>query len=423
MSKTINDILPPSRRRTLAEETGAPVMDMAPRDSGAPPMPPRRPLRSDSYEGGGRRFPYGTALVALLVVAGAAAALYAFSAARVEITPASNAVYVSSDFTATAAAGDLPFQTVEADKIAGQNVPAESTETVNDPARGTITITNAQTSAQTLIKNTRFQSASNLIFRIRDSVTVPAATAAGPGSISATVYADAGGDQYNIGPSAFTVPGLKGNKAYALVTAKSSAGMTGGFSGTRPSVSQATRDAQNSANQAALQKTLADALKQKIPAGYIVVPGGTFTTFDAQPLAPGPGGTVTVAEKGTVVAVVFPQTALAKAIAFKSIGTYAGQNVIISDVSGLTMKPAVGVPPVNGEPTFGFTLTGNATITWVIDQAKIAGAVAGKSRDASQNALAAFPEVDRAVLVLRPFWASAFPQDPSRIKVTTVKPR
>lgn len=414
MSKTINDILPPSRRAKIAD---AAEPQMAP-----PSNRPPTPMRRTSPSAGGKRFPYGTALVALLVVAASAAALYAFSAAKVEITPAANAVYVASDFAATAATGDLPFEVVSVEKTATQSVPAESTETVNDPARGSITISNGQTSAQTLIKNTRFQSPSGLIYRIRDSVTVPAGTQSAPGTITATVYADAGGDQYNIAPSAFTVPGLKGSKAYDLVTAKSSAAMTGGFSGTRPSVSQATRDTQNAANQASLQKSLVEGITEKIPEGYVLVPGASFTTYDPQPDATAANGNVTVSVKGTVTAVVFPNAALAKAIAYKSIGTYAGQPVSIPDVSKLMLKPAVDVAPTTGETSFAFNLTGDATIVWTIDAVRIAGAVAGKSRDSAQIALSGFPEVDRAILVLRPFWSTSFPKDPAHIKVTAVTP-
>jgi hypothetical protein len=50
--------------------------------------------------------------------------------------------------------------------------------------------------------------------------------------------------------------------------------------------------------------------------------------------------------------------------------------------------------------------------------AKVAAAVAGKTRDSAQVALSGFPEVNKAVLVLRPFWATTFPQDPAKITVT-----
>lgn len=409
MNRTLNDIIPPSRRRTL---------EMDPAQSGPPPMPPRplsdgpskppRALRS------GKGFPYGTALVALIVIAGAVAALYYFSGAKVVITPETNSSAIAADFTATAGSGDLPFEVVTVQKTASQTVAAESTETVNDPASGPIVISNTQPSPQTLIKNTRFQTPAGLIFRIHDSVTIPAG-----GNVTATAYADVGGDTYNVGPTTFTVPGLKGSKAFDQVTAKSNAAMTGGFSGTRATVSQATRDQQNTTNQASLQTSLAADMKTKIPAGYVLIPGATFTSFQPQSDTVADGGKVNVNEQGTMVAVVFPEAALGKAIAYKVVGTYSGQDVTLPDVSGLKLTPSVASPPVNGETTFAFNLSGNANIAWKIDAAKIAGAVAGKTRDSAQVALSGFPEVNKAVLVLRPFWATTFPQDPAKITVTT----
>jgi hypothetical protein len=407
MNRTLNDIIPPSRRRTMVEDSaGSP-----------PPMPPRplsdRPSKPPRAPRSGKGFPYGTALVALLVIAGGVAALYYFSGAKVVVTPESNTSSVSSDFTATAGSGDLPFEVVTDQKTASQAVAAESTETVNDPASGTIVISNTQASPQTLIKNTRFQTPAGLIFRIHDAVTIPAG-----GNVTATAYADVGGDTYNVGPTTFSVPGLKGSKAFDQVTAKSSAAMTGGFSGTRATVSQATRDQQNAANQSTLQSTLAADIKTKIPAGYILIPGATFVTYAPQTDTAADGGKVNVNEQGTMTAVVFPEAALTKAIAYKVVGTYSGQEVTMPDVSGLKLVPTVATAPVNGETTFAFTLNGTANIVWKIDMAKVAAAVAGKTRDSAQVALSGFPEVNKAVLVLRPFWATTFPQDPAKITVT-----
>lgn len=411
MNRTLNDIIPPSRRRTLSED-----------GAGSPPPAPPRPLsdrpgsnRPPRAPRSGKGFPYGTALVAIVVIAAAVAALYFFSGAKVEVTPATNLSSIASDFTATAGGGDLPFEVVSVEKTASQAVAAESTETVNDPASGKITITNTQASPQTLIKNTRFETPAGLIFRIHDSVNIPAG-----GSITTTAYADVGGANYNVGPTTFTVPGLKGSTAFTQVTAKSTEAMTGGFSGTRPSVSQATRDAQNATNQASLAKSLDTDIRTKIPAGYVLIPGATFITYEPQPDSAGEGGKVNVNEKGTEVAVVFPEEALGKAIAYKVVGTYSGQALSLPDVSTLKLTPAIAVAPVNGEQTFGFNLAGDVKIVWKIDTAKIAGAVAGKTRESAQVALSGFPEVDKAILVLRPFWATTFPQDPAKITVTTV---
>ena len=407
MQKNLNDIIPPSRRARMAE-------DGAPAETPLYGQPPRHTGRR---VGAKRKFPLGTALVALVVVALSAGALYAFSGAKVEIAPTTNQATIESEFVATASVGDLPYEVISVDKVASDSVPAESTETVNQPAQGTIIVENQQPTAQQLIKNTRFETPSGLIYRIHDSITVPAAKGGTPGSLSVTAYADAAGEQYNVGPTTFTIPGLAGSKSFSLVTARSKDAMSGGFSGTRPTVSQATRDAETAKLATALETDLASGIKGKIPEGYVLVPGSIFTTTVPQPDQPAAGGNVTVATKGTATAVIFPSAALAKSIAYKSVGSYAGQPVTLGDVSSLKLTPATASAPVDGQD-FPFTLSGSASVVWTVEPDKIAAAVAGKTRDSAQVLLSGFPEIDRASLILRPFWRQTYPADPSKITVT-----
>lgn len=428
MDRTITDIIPPSRRRAMELENGAGQAEgmgenPVPAAPVPPPPPPPRPLsdRPLPIPGGRKRFPYGTALIVLLIVLLSVGAMYWFSGAAVKVTPTANSAFVTGDFTATAGGGDLPFEIVTVEKTAGTPVPAESTEMANDPASGKIVISNAQANPQTLIKNTRFESPNGLIYRIQDSITIPAGSATSPGTLEVTVYADAGGDTYNIGPTSFTVPGLRGSTSYELVTAKSNEAMTGGFSGERASVGQATRDAQDTKNRAALETSLREGMLEALPDGYILVPGGSFTSYTPAPDTADRDNTVTVTTKGTMTAVVFPQAALAKSIAYKVVGSYAGQPISIPSAEGLTLTSSIEGAPV-GLETFNFSLNGNTTLVWDIDPTRIAGAVAGKTRDAAESILQSFPEVASATLVLRPFWSNTFPDDPADIEVTASEP-
>jgi hypothetical protein len=412
MEKTLNDIIPPSRRRTLSTpEMGLP-------SSGSEPPRSYPPIRSG---GSRRRFPLGTALVALIVLLLCAGALYAFAGAEVEVRPTVSETYVSGDFTATTG-GELPFEVVAIEKIATKSVPAESTEQANDPAQGRITIYNKQGNAQTLIKNTRFETPEGLVYRIHDSVTVPAGSDAAPGTIEVTVYADAGGDRYNIGPADFTLPGLRGSGAFDLVYAKSTGSMTGGFVGERPSVGQSTKARESTALRQTLASELTESIQGEVPEGYILIPGATITRYEDMPESAGASGDVDIRVKGTMQAVVFPNEALAKAIAFKTVGSYGGQPVTIIDASKLTLTPQIGdVAPV-GVETYGFVLSGDTAIAWNVDKDRIAGAVAGKTRESAQVVLTGFPEVDRATLILRPFWTTTFPDDPGKITVSVSDP-
>ena len=394
-----------------------------------PPPPPSQepPLVRSSGGGDYRRpkkgFPYGLALATLVVIALSVGAMYAFAGARVDITPTVNRTAVSGEFAATLSVGDLPFETVAVETVATQSVPAEGTENANVPAQGTLTIYNEQSKVQELIKNTRFETPDGLIFRIRDSVKVPAATASAPGTLNVTVYADEGGERYNIGPSTFTLPGLSGSDLFDQVYGRSAEGMTGGFSGTRPSVSESTRTGQYEAMKGTLESDLMTAVADKVPGDYILVPGAVSITYVPQPDTAGTSGTVSLNQKGMATAIIFPRESLAKAIAYQTIGAYLGQPVTLRDASGLRIAPLEGETLTPGAESLGFTLSGEAEVVWQVDPVKVAGAVAGKTRDSAEAILAGFPEVERAVLVIRPFWNGSLPQDPAEIEVKVQEPK
>ena len=381
--------------------------------------PPTREPSSYSYSRPRRKFTWGLVIAIVGILGVSIGALYAFAGARVEITPSSGDASISGEFTATAAAGELPFEVVTVDKIAAQKVEAESTETVTDAAQGTITVSNTSGEAQDFVKNTRFQTPDGLIFKAQTPISIPSGTAERPGTVNITVYAESPGDRYNVGPTTFTLPGLVGSDLGKQVTGKSTEAMSGGFSGTRPSVSQATRDKQYPKLEEALKRDVEEAVKAQVPQGYVLLPGATFVSFSPQPDTSSAAGSVEVRLKGTATAVIFPEDALAQAIAYKSLGVYAGEPVTLGEAGSLTLSATEA--PVGND--FAFSITGETEILWTVDTERIGGAVAGKKRDAAQVILAGYPEVERAVLILRPFWTGSFPSDPSEIEVSVTDPK
>src|SRR5690606_11217236 len=105
------------------------------------------------------------------------------------------------------------------------------------------------------------------------------------------------------------------------------------------------------------------------------------------------------------------------AIGYQVVGSYSGQPVVLKEAGSLTLTP-VGDLPAPGATELAFSLAGSTTIHWVVDPARISGAVAGKSRTSAETVLSGYPEIERASLVLRPFWNTMFPADPAKIKVS-----
>jgi hypothetical protein len=130
---------------------------------------------------------------------------------------------------------------------------------------------------------------------------------------------------------------------------------------------------------------------------------------------------VDVKEQGTISAVVFPEAALAEAIATQTAGqNYNGEPLSFLSVNQLTLSSAVA--PSASLESYTFTLSGNATLVYTIDSSRIAAAIAGKAPTSAEVALTALPEVKKAVLVLHPIWRQTFPQDPSQITVVVGNP-
>jgi len=359
----------------------------------------------------------------LVVIAGSAGALMYFSSAKIEVVPSTIAATVQGSFTAGQATTDLPFKVITAQKVASQNVQSNGTKTVNSAASGTITIYNTQAKAQTLITNTRFATASGLIFRIRAAVTVPGGSADKPGSVSAKVYADKEGSTYNVGPTSFTIPGFAGTPQATQVYARSTEAMSGGASGTVPVVDAAGALQARTALTAALGPDLEKSLKEQVPPEYVLLTGASATTFqDLDPAPTTTAGQVEVRVQGTATAVIFQNAGLAKAIALASAGgNYQGEPLTIASSEGLTLVPTAGIPDA-AATSFAFSLSGTAPLVYFVDQARIAAAVAGKDRQAAQVALTNYPEVNRAIIVLRPFWKQSFPEDPASISIVVTNP-
>lgn len=84
-----------------------------------------------------------------------------------------------------------------------QNYQATGQEAVGEEVSGKVTIINSYNKNQPLVATTRLLSSDNKLFRLKNTVNVPAG-----GSVEAEVYADKASSGMAIGPSKFTIPGL-----------------------------------------------------------------------------------------------------------------------------------------------------------------------------------------------------------------------
>ena len=82
--------------------------------------------------------------------------------------------------------------------------PASPSGEREDKATGTVNLINKYSANQTLIATTRLATPEGILFRLKQTVTVPAG-----GKVETSVVADQAGETSEVGPTKFTIPGLK----------------------------------------------------------------------------------------------------------------------------------------------------------------------------------------------------------------------
>lgn len=380
----------------------------------------------------------GAVVKALIVCAIILGAYFAYATltgkAEVVITPRTEVITLPPDTAFSAKkepqSGELGYSVMRFSLTESVEVPATGSKTVSEKASGRIIVYNDfSTTPQRLIKNTRFESPTGKIYRINESIVVPGMKKDGtktiPGSIEVTVYADEPGPEYNSEPTDFTIPGFKSDPArYKGFYARSNGPLAGGANGTVKTVSE--EDLRKAANElrVALETKLRTKARGNLSKDQVLFDAGIVMDFAEPKLAQGEttkADTAIVERTATLAAVVFDHRALARVIAQKGLGAnYHGEPVSLKNANDLVFSMKSMTPDALFESSnIEFGLTGSAKLVWIVDPKAIAELLRGVE-ERSFNDIMAKEEgsIDTAVPVLRPFWRSAYPEDPSQIVVT-----
>lgn len=164
----------------------------------------------------------------------------------------------------------IPALLVGASEQMSEEYDATGKKFVSEKAQGQVIIFNAYSSSpQTLVATTRLQAPSGAIYRLRDAVLVPGAKVEGgkivPTSVAAAAVADEPGENANIGPVEFRIPGFRGSPKYQGFYARAAEGLSGGFAGEAQTVTEGdlTRASEDLTRR--IVAKLRDELKAKSP--------------------------------------------------------------------------------------------------------------------------------------------------------------
>lgn len=366
-----------------------------------------------------------TAIVPLILLF---ALLTVFSHASVTLVPRQESVNLNSEFTASkkAATSAVPYEVIAIEKQETVLVAGTTDKKVGTKATGTIIIyNNYSATPQKLVANTRFSNLQGLIFRLTSPVTIPGKkTVTGtvvPGSVEAKIIAEEPGEKYNVGLADFAIPGFKGTAKYGAIFARSKTSVAGGFVGTVKVASQEKIDKALSLLGETMRADLvAEALSKKSDK-LVLVKNSGFYEESKLPNVEGTNGT-TVGKKISANFILFSRKSLADAIVKKTLPQSVSETITFNNLGDAELRIATSSDKTALKPwqkdSFTFRLNGKLNALWLPPKALIQKELSGKKRLDLESILSRYPSIEKAEVIVRPFWVRTFPKaDRIRIAV------
>jgi hypothetical protein len=277
---------------------------------------------------------------------------------------------------------------------------------VEDVAKGTVTLINKTGTTQPLVKTTRLLSKDGVLFRLENSVVIPAGK-----EIAAAVYADQKGSGGNIGPTSFTIPGLSAEKQ-KVIYAESKEPFTGGTHTVGVLSADDITNAKAEFEKKAEQAYLATLSASSEGTERLVATTDRSTSVDH---AVGETvGTFRVSGTSTIVVVEYKNSDLANLIASESASKIDPKS---ERYLSLTNKPKVTVQKIeNGVATL--SVLQEVAVTLDANSELLSpDHFAGKSKDEIERYILGLDHVQGVDVKFSPSWVMSAPSSYDRISV------
>lgn len=316
----------------------------------------------------------------------------------------------------------VPVKMIEEEKNISQQIFSSGKVLKEVKAKGLIRVYNAySTSSQVLVARTRFISSEGKLFRSLSRITVPGAEyekgKLQPRYIEAEVEAAEPGDDYNIGPSTFSIPGFAGTEKYTAFYGKSFESMTGGFRG---EISQVTQKDLDGAKEVLMQKALEearDSLEMKLDSDFIFLDDALkMEMAEADSLVK--AGTETESFifqiKAKIRALLFRKSDLEK-LAKEILSSRAPQDMILQEESFDLKYSLEKVDFDSKEITLKIDFSGKVYEN--INISTFREVLGGKSLKETQLIFEEQANISKFKVKLWPFWVQKVPQNINKIEI------
>lgn len=273
---------------------------------------------------------------------------------------------------------------------------------------GVVTLHNETASAQPLVATTRLLSPDGVLFRLKKGTNVPA-----NGTVVAEVYADKPGEESDIGPTQFTIPGLPADKQ-KVVYAKSESPMTGGLKKTGI-LSQVDLDD--------AEKRLSSTFDAKIKSDLQTLYGDKQTTYLVSPMEKKSNAKVgdvvtevTLEAKAKVSVVIYDKTDMKNWVEKTTQTRAVGDTQIFRSSNE---EPQVSLKDYNDEKnqaTLHVFSAGLATINPASKELE-KSLFFGKTKDEVKRYVTSLEHVTAVDVNFRPFWMQTVPHIHDHVQI------
>lgn len=428
--KSIRDIpIPESRRASEARFTP----QFAAKEYNLPPLarenvpPPKETTLKPPPRPSGRKGLW-TLIILIVLGVGTFSVLSMLGGSTLAYVPKSaNVSFDNETFSAQkSGSGALLFSVVKLSKEKGAEAPATGEEQVSRRASGTIVVYNTGAEPQRLRETTRFETPDGKVYRTPTAIVVPARRTVNgqvqPGSIEATVQADAAGDSHNIDLSDFTLPGLAGTPQFSSVYARSKTPMTGGFVGVERAVSESDKARVRGSLEAALRDELLSEARTQMPEEFVLFPSLSHVSFEELPQTASASTSGAIINlRGYLHAATFKKADLSTHISAGKITLLSGESVDLVPLDSLQLDfsgfEAENLPLAD---EIRFSVSGAATAVWRTDEVALQTDLLGKHKKDVASILNNYPSIVSATATVRPFWKNSFPQDGGKITIKKI---
>jgi hypothetical protein len=356
-------------------------------------------------------------------------ALIVLPKAEIVLTPKTEPIILNLEMTIDKNIQSSDFQT---NKIPGQiiSVQKEKEEEFNatgkkkiyEKARGIITVYNEWgSSSQMLVASTRFLSKDGKLFRTTKTISVPGFKRVEgkdiPGTIDVEIVAAEAGEEYNIKPTAFTIPGFEGSSKYAGIYGRSAEAMKGGKVGEATVVSKDDLEKAKEFLSQGIKEETISALEDEAPEGYKLLDAAIqepeieyISNVEVEAIAE----KFIMKAKSFVQAIIFSEAEIKKIALENLFSKLSDQKEIVSedeifDYGGPNLDIAQGqmILPVHLE----------GIVRWKINPLLIKEDLLGKNEAELKTYLSDLKEIEKAKVSFWPFWVKRVPLTANRVDI------